>query len=177
LPSVLLPAVAFLGWYIATFPDPFHRLPGPVRVLKRNRARIEAYLESMDAGRIPLRKDGRGDCLLDVLAEADATSVHIEDGCVVITFATAFMADESVPILVHCPSGMAGLPERYWPGWKPTPDFPSPCVSGFKKQLAARVGVWTAGLCPRWTFGCRRSGRGREAGYRPRTASRAKHPR
>lgn len=103
-----------LGYYFIFIPDPFLRLPGSIRTLKRNQEAIETYIGSINAGRIPLREGQRGYFLLDVLARGGATYVQKDGDCVVITF--EFMPTDAVPELIYSPRGSAGLPKRYQDG-------------------------------------------------------------
>jgi hypothetical protein len=114
---LLLLGAALFAWYVSAVPDPFYLQPGPVRAFRRNRERIEAYVASIEAGRVPMREHNRGYYVLDVLLAHDATYVRKEGDCVVVTF--AFMPTDPVPVLVYSPKWLAGLPGAYWPGGRP----------------------------------------------------------
>jgi hypothetical protein len=96
--------------YVAWVPDPFYRDPPPIRTLKRNRKSIMQYLDSIRAGRVPLRSDGKGYFVLDSFGD-DVNRVESKDGCIVITF--WFMPTDAIPQLVYSPSGFDGLPPLY----------------------------------------------------------------
>lgn len=105
--------VGALIWYVTTVPDPFYAEDEPVRTLKRNRERIDAYIENVYAGQIPKRADDQGYYVLDSLANHGARYVRVEQGCVVIYFAC--MPTDAVPTLIYSPQGQAGVPEEYKP--------------------------------------------------------------
>jgi hypothetical protein len=108
---VILALTTALLLYLKTVPDPLYRDPAPVRALKRNRSRIDRYLESLQAGRVPKRSDGRGYYVLDVLLDHEASTVQVSEGCVIITFSA--MPSDPVPELIFSPRGKNGLPLRY----------------------------------------------------------------
>jgi hypothetical protein len=99
-------------YYIATVPDPFYQQPMEIRALLRNRESVDAYIDRLNVGTVPLRPDGQGYMLPDVLVPYDVRYVRNDvKGSITLSF--PFMPVESVPFLVHSSTGALDLP-----GWK-----------------------------------------------------------
>ena len=97
--------------YVVLIPDPFYQDPLPVRILKRNRSRIEEYVESVEAGRVPLRESNQGYSVPDLLRGKGARYVEKDGDCVLITF--SFLLTDPIPQLIYSPRGETGLPSMY----------------------------------------------------------------
>jgi hypothetical protein len=101
---VILAGVLLLNRYLLNSND-------PTRILLRNQQRIEDYVDSIYAGRVPLRDPNNGYQIPGFLLEKGVSYVRNEEGCVVITF--SFMPTDPVPELIYSPAGIDGLPARF----------------------------------------------------------------
>jgi hypothetical protein len=85
--------------------------PAPRRMLVRHRKEMDTYIASLYSGHIPLREDGKGYYLLDIMREYDVKTVVANEGCIVIEFAS--LPTDPVSVLMYSPRGKMGLPLRY----------------------------------------------------------------
>jgi hypothetical protein len=82
--------------------------PNEVLLFTDNRSAITDYVDRIITHDIPIREDGKGYYLLNILATAGLKSVQEENGCILFTFNS--MPTDSVHQLVYSPKGFRGLP-------------------------------------------------------------------